>query len=334
MPPKTRLPGPEELQKRFKKPDFWYLYLTGLEEFRMRRAAAHWENLLKAKHPTLKVKKLFGTELDWGGLANHLSGLSLFGEIQLFWIFEVDKLRVPVRESLTRVLENYSGAHYLLFWGEEADTRLNFTKLFLEKNLLFKFTPFSNPQQVTGWLSGYASERGLTIPPDVAFMLVEKLGSDLSLLASEIDKLALAYDQLPAKEELEKLITSQRRFFPWDLAEALAKKDAAGALLVLKSLREEGRSPGTIFYQLTEHYSKLLAMILSGDFSQRAPLEWKLYGYLHPSVIAQARSLSKTDLLQAIEVLASSERQTRFEKIEQELVLETMVARLCQAKRG
>lgn len=330
MPPKTKLPGPEELQKRLKKPDFWFLYLAGEEEFRMRRAVAHWENLLKANHPTLKVKKLFGTELDWGTLANHLSGLSLFGEIQLFWIFEADKLRQPVRESLARVLENYSGPHYLLFWGEEADARLSFTKLFLEKNLLFQFPPFSSPQQVTGWLVGYASERGLAVPPDVAQLLVEKLGTDLSLLASEIEKLALAYDKLPPKEQLEKEITSQRRFFPWDLADALAKKDAARALLVLKSLREEGNSPGTIFYQLSEHYSKLLALVLTGDFSFRTIQEWKFYGYLHPSVTAQAKNLSKETVLSAIAELASAERQTRFEKLAPELVLETMVARLCQ----
>ncbi|HEU4436945.1 MAG TPA: DNA polymerase III subunit delta, partial [candidate division Zixibacteria bacterium] len=266
MPPKTKtkLPDQNELQKRFRKPDFWFLYLAGEEEFRMRRAVAHWEGLLRAKHPNLKVKKLFGTELDWGELANHLSGLSLFGEIQLFWIFEADKLRQQVRESLARVLENYSGPHYLLFWGEEADARLAFTKFFLNENLLFQFTPFSNPQQVTGWLVGYASERGLAVPPDTAQMLVEKLGTDLSLLSSEIEKLSFAYDKLPPKEQLEKEITSQRRFFPWDLADALAKKDAARALLVLKSLREEGNSPGTIFYQLTEHYSKLLALVLSG----------------------------------------------------------------------
>ncbi|MGH8003700.1 MAG: DNA polymerase III subunit delta [Limisphaerales bacterium] len=334
MPPKAKLPGPEELQKRFKKPDFWFLYLSGDEEFRMRRAVAHWEGLLQTQHPTLKIKKLFGAELDWGELANHLSGLSLFGEIQLFWIFEADKLRQSVREGLTRVLESYSGPHYLLFWGEEADTRLNFTKLFLEKNLLFQFTPFSSPQQVTGWLVSYASERGLAVPPDIAQMLVEKLGTDLSLLASEIEKLALAYDKLPPKEQLEKEITSRRRFFPWDLADALGKKDTARALLVLKSLREEGNSPGTIFYQLSEHYSKLLALILTGDFSFRTVQEWKFYGFLHPSVTAQAKNLSKEAVLLAITELAFAERQTRFEKIEPELVLEMMVARLCQPSRG
>ncbi len=298
----------------------------------MRRAVAHWENLLKANHPTLKVKKLFGTELDWGILANHLSGLSLFGEIQLFWIFEADKLRQPVREGLARVLENYSGPHYLLFWGGEADARLSFTKLFLEKNLLFQFPPFANPQQVTGWLASFASERGLAVPPDIAQMLVEKLGNDLSLLASEIEKLALAYDKLPPKERLEKEITSQRRFFPWDLADALTKKDAARALLVLKSLREEGSSPGTIFYQLSEHYSKLLALVLTGDLSPRTVQEWKFYGFLHPSVTAQAKNLSKETVLLALAELASAERQTRFEKLPPELVLETMVARLCQTK--
>ncbi|MCI0406803.1 MAG: hypothetical protein L0209_12205, partial [candidate division Zixibacteria bacterium] len=154
--------------------------------------------------------------------------------------------------------------------------------------------------------------------------------TDLSLLSSEIEKLALAYDKLPPKEQLEKEITAQRRFFPWDLADALAKKDAARALLVLKSLREEGNSPGTIFYQLSEHYSKLLALVLTGDFSFRTVQEWKFYGFLHPSVTAQAKTLSKEAVLQAIAELASAERRTRFEKIEPELVLETMVARLCR----
>jgi hypothetical protein len=47
--------------------------------------------------------------------------------------------------------------------------------------------------------------------------------------------------------------------------------------------------------------------------------------------MAQAKNLSKEAVLSAIAELASSERQTRFDKVEPELVLETMVARLCQS---
>ena len=330
MPPKKQHPGPEELQKRFKKPDFRLLFLAGEEEFRMRRAAAHWESLLKKENPTLKVKKLFGSELDWGTLANYLSGLSLFGEIQLFWIFEADKLRTPVRESLTGFLESYPGPHYLLFWGEEADGRLSFTKLFLEKNLLFEFKTFSNPRQVAGWLTGYASERGLTLPPETARILVEKLGDDLSILASEVDKLALSGEKLPPAEKLEKDITSRRRFAPWDFTGALAKKDAGQALFILQRLRDEGTSPGTIFYQLSEHYSKILAFVLEGDFTLKTYNEWGFYGYLHPSLTQEAKSYSKERILETLSKIAEAERQTRFEKIPPDLILENLTVRLCR----
>ena len=74
VPPKKQLPGPEDLQKRFKEPGFRFLYFVGEEEFRKRRAAAHWETLLRKDNPALKIKKLFGSELDWGTFANHLSG--------------------------------------------------------------------------------------------------------------------------------------------------------------------------------------------------------------------------------------------------------------------
>lgn len=329
MPPKQKLPGPEELQKRFKKPDFQFLYFTGEEEFRMRRAASVWETELKTKNPTLKLKKLFGSELDWGTLANHLSGLSLFGDLYLFWIFEADRLRPTVRDALTGLLEKYAGPHFLLFWGEKADGRLKFTQLFLEKNLLFEFKTFSSPQQIAGWLAGYASERGLTLPPESGQMLLEKLGDDLSLLAAELDKLALAYAQLPPKEELEKEITARRHFAPWDLTGALAKKEVGLALSILKGLRLDGTSPGTIFYQLSEHYTKLLAFVLSGDYSNRTFQEWGFYGYLHPSLAAQVRLFTKERILSAIEEIASAERQTRFERISPDLILETLTIRLC-----
>ncbi len=331
MPPKKQLPGPEELQKRFKQPDFRFLYFTGEEEFRKRRAAAHWETLLRKENSSLKIKKVFGSELDWGMLANHLSGLSLFGEVQLFWIFEADKLRTPVRESLTAHLKSYPGPHYLLFWGEEVDARTSFTKLFLEKNLLFEFKPFSAPQQIAGWLAGYASERGLTLTPETARMLVEKLGDDLSILASEVDKLVLSYDRLPPVEQLEKEISSRRNFAPWDFTGALAKKDAGQALFILQRLRDEGSSPGTIFYQLSDHYSKILAFVLSGDFSPKTYYDWGFYGYLHPSLTQEAKTYSKERILKTVAQIAEAERQTRFEKIPPDLILENLTIRLCQA---
>jgi DNA polymerase III delta subunit len=329
VPSKKQLPGPGELQKRFKQPDFRFLYFTGEEEFRKRRAAAHWESLLRQENPTLKIKKLFGSELDWERLANHLSCLSLFGEVQLFWIFEADKLRTPVRDSLAAHLQSHPGPHYLLFWGEEVDARLSFTKLFLEKNLLFEFKTFSSPQQIAGWLTGYASERGLAFPPETARMLVEKLGDDLSVLASEVDKLALSYDQLPSAGTLEKEISSRRNFAPWDLTGALAKKDAGQALFILQRLRDEGTSPGTIFYQLSDHYSKILAFVLSGDFSQKTYYDWGFYGYLHPSLTQEAKTYSKKRILATVAQIAEAERQTRFEKIPSDLILENLTVRLC-----
>ncbi len=332
MSPKSSLPGADQLQKRLKNLDFQYLFLAGEEEFRMRRAVRHLEGLLRKECPSLKVKKLFGLELNWETLANHLSALSLFGDINFFWIFEADKLRPTVRDALTAFLENYRGPHFLLFWGEKADVRLKLVQFFLKKNLLFEFKNFSSPQQIAGWLSGYALERERPLPPETAQLLVQKLGDDLSLLAAEVDKLALAYEKLPPKDQLDKLIVSQRRFAPWDLTAALAKKDAGLALSILRSLRQEGTSTGTILYQISEHYSKLLALVFSDGVSERDYQAWGFRGYLHPSILSEARAISKDQLLTTIEEIATAERQTRFEKIPPDLILETLTVRLCNAR--
>ena len=153
-------------------------------------------------------------------------------------------------------------------------------------------------------------------------------------MAAEVDKLALVYEKLPSKNELEKEISSQRHFTPWDLTAALAKKDVGLALTILKSLRQEGASVGTIFYQLSEHFTKVLAFVLSGDYSNRIFLDWGFYGYLHASLLAEARSFSKARILAAIEAVAWAERQTRFEKVPPDLILETLTVRLCSANTG
>jgi len=296
----------------------------------MRRAVRHWESLLRKERPSLRVKKLFGSELDWETLANHLSALSLFGDVNFFWIFEADKLRPTVRDALTAFLEHYRGPHFLLFWGGKADARLKWAEFFLKKNLLFEFGNFTSPQQIAGWLSAYALERELPLPPETAQLLIQKLGDDLSLLAAEVDKLALAYEELPTREQLDKLIVSQRRFAPWDLTAALAKKDAGLALSILRSLRQEGDSTGTIFYQLAEHCCKLLAFVLSGDFSYRTYQDWGFKGYLHPAILSEARTVSQGQALAAVEEIAIAERRTRFDKIPPDLILETLVVRLCR----
>jgi DNA polymerase-3 subunit delta len=99
--------------------------------------------------------------------------------------------------------------------------------------------------QLTDWLTRRARAQGRRISPEAARMLVESLGDDLRMLASEIDKLGTYVGEGGeiSADDVRALTPVARQSKVFDLTDALARRDTSTALALLHELLANGESP-------------------------------------------------------------------------------------------
>jgi DNA polymerase-3 subunit delta len=109
--------------------------------------------------------------------------------------------------------------------------------------------------QLTDWVTRRARAQKRRITPEAARMLVESLGDDLRMLASEIDKLGTYVGESGeiSAENVRALTPIGRELDAFELTDALARNDRSEALTILHRLLEQGEPPlriiGLVAYQ-------------------------------------------------------------------------------------
>lgn len=85
--------------------------------------------------------------------------------------------------------------------------------------------------QLPAFVNGYATQQGMSIDPQAAQMLCEHVGSDLTRMASEIDKLKLTVDQggRITAQTVEEQTGVSKEYNVFELQNALGQKDVVKA---------------------------------------------------------------------------------------------------------
>jgi DNA polymerase-3 subunit delta len=85
---------------------------------------------------------------------------------------------------------------------------------------------------VPSWISGYLSTRGRSIEPKASAMLLEFLGSDLSKIANELDKLIISLgenEKTVTPALIERNIGISKDYNNFELQNAIGKRDVVKA---------------------------------------------------------------------------------------------------------
>jgi len=100
-------------------------------------------------------------------------------------------------------------------------------------------SPALRDYEIPAWIQSYYASRGLQIDPDAAALLGESVGTDLSTIAVETDKLL---KNLPegtsgiSAEDIEKNVGISRQFSVFELTKELSYKNSAKALKIAAHL--------------------------------------------------------------------------------------------------
>lgn len=177
------------------------------------------------------------------------------------------------------------------------------------------------------------------LDPDAAEALLSQVGEDLARVDGVLDTLCAAYGEGArlGLDELAPFLGATGSVPEWDLTDAIAAGDAAGALDVLHRLVGPGQRPGpAIVNTLQRHYLRVLRLDGAGlRTKEQAAALLGVSAYPAGKLLSQATALGSARVRQAVGWLAGADVDVKgATALEAAAVLEVLVARLARLHRS
>jgi DNA polymerase-3 subunit delta len=197
---------------------------------------------------------------------------------------------------------------------------------------------FSGPTQnnLRSWIINRGNRHGAAIEPGAAELLGRLIGSELRTLNSEIEKLALYTGGRRAVTEadVQLLVPYVEEAESFGLANAIGQRNARKAYDQLHKMLEEGDHPMMILASIAAQIRGLLEI---KDWAERGltPPEianrkgWRS-DYAAKMRLREAANFSMARLEEILETLLAIDLDIKTGRIDGQLALDTLVARLCR----
>ena len=222
----------------------------------------------------------YGLETDANRIIEACRQFPLLGDRRVVLVREAQQLRGGL-DALEPYCKTPSEKTVLIlcFKGVEPDMRKAAAKAVVAHGGVIYESRKVYESALPAFITRRLKARGVAIEPKAAEMLVEHVGTDLSRMDSELEKLAGA---LPAGEKqvtaamVEEQTGLSRDFNNYELVSALAKKDKTQALKIVRYFNDNPRSfalPPTLS-TLFSFYADLMQAYYAPDKSERGVAEW------------------------------------------------------------
>ena len=151
------------------------------------------------------------------------------------------------------------------------DKRKTFPKLIEQKGILFESKKIYD-NQLPAWIDSYLKSENYTIAPQAAAMLSEYLGTDLSKVANELDKLIISLPEGSqiTPDHIEKNIGISKEFNIYELQNALGERNLLKANRIINyfGANPSNNSVPMVISGLFSYFSKILNYHFLEDKSQ------------------------------------------------------------------
>lgn len=214
--------------KQIKDKDPLPLYLLhGEESYYIDLVAKNaTENLLEEHERDFNQTVVYGKDVDTKSLLAQLKQYPMMADYQLVILKEAQDLKD------WSTLENYleqplsSTVFLVCYKHKKADARKKFFKHIKKNGVVFESKRLYE-NQVDAWIKDYLKKKKMLISPKAALLLVDFLGADLSKIVKELDKLSIVIPEGTTinEDHIEKNIGISKDYNPFELANAIAKRD-------------------------------------------------------------------------------------------------------------
>lgn len=314
-------------------------YLHGEEEFRKEDAIRYViDHAVDSSTRDFNLDQRKGAELSGETLASLLAMPPMMAERRVVVIRDVTGLRKDARTALDNYLSAPAG-DLLLLLTAPADAKPD--KSLAQRATAVEFEPLSGAQ-VPKWITMRVEKLGARITSEATSLLQNAVGTDLSQLATEIDKL-IAYAGSNAIDEdaVAAVVGIRREETLGNLLDAVALRDVPRALTAVAGVLQHPKT--TAVYVVMTLTTQMLALALGKARGARSAFDYiqilksgssnlvgRTWGEATGVWVRAAPEWSAAELDHALQVLLQADvalKQSRVSSEEQ--VMATAILSMC-----
>lgn len=212
-------------------------FLMGEEPYYIDKLTEYMEaNLLAEEEKGFNQTVLYGRDVSIDDVVSTAKRYPMMAERQVVIVREAQELSRTI-DKLESYAENPMPTTVLIFAYKykTLDKRKKVTKVLGKNGLVYESKKLYE-NQVGDWLKRVIAGKKLTIEPKASAMLVDFLGTDLSKIANELDKLAIILPQgsTITPEIIEENIGFSKDFNVFELRKAIGEKNEKKAYQIAK----------------------------------------------------------------------------------------------------
>jgi len=220
-------------------------FLMGEEPYYIDKISEYIEkNVLSEEEKGFNQMVLYGRDVSIEDIVSNAKRFPMMSERQVVIVKEAQDLSRTI-ENLVSYVEHPQPSTVLVicYKYKTLDKRKKLAKVIDKKGLLFESKKLYE-NQVGDWIRRALSSREYQIEPKAALMLVEFLGTDLSKINNELEKLTIVLPKSTTitAADIEKNIGISKDFNNFELRKAVGEKRVVKANQIIKYFGQNPRS--------------------------------------------------------------------------------------------
>ena len=267
-----------ELKARHFKPIY---YLMGEESYYIDKIS-DWiaENVLQPEERDFNQTVLFGSDVTASQVADAAKRYPMMSEYQVIIVKEAQNIKNT--EPIEKYLKQPMASTILVMChknGKIDGRKREYVKSIQQAGVLFESAKMKE-RDLPSFIERYLSAKGASIDPKSTQLIADSIGSDLSRLTSELDKVLLSLpegDRRVTPQVVEDQIGVSKDFNGFELRDAIVNRNVYKANLIIKYFDENPKA-GSIyaFLPLLFNYFQnlMIAYYCPQKNSQEALAQW------------------------------------------------------------
>ena len=222
-----------DLLAKLKKKEYSPIYFfQGEEAYYIDQLSDYIEDhVLNQGEKSFNQSVFYGKDTDIMTILNSARRFPMMSDYQVILVKEAQHLKFKIedqKDPLVAYLENPLKSTILAFCYKygSLDKRLKFAKI-LEKHAEVVTTKKLYDDAIPAWIDSYLSAKKIKIEQSASNLLAEYLGTDLSKIANELDKLILVCGEghKISTGDIEKNIGISKEYNVFELQKAIGRRD-------------------------------------------------------------------------------------------------------------
>ena len=304
----------QDLKKKIYHPVY---FLTGDEPYYIDRISDYiQEHVLDETEKTFNQTVIYGKDTDARTVINAAKRYPMMANHQVVVVKEAQELQEF--EELIHYVEQplKSSLLVLCYKYKNPDKRKKVFKSLRQHALYFESKKLYD-DKLPGWISNYVTAKKLNIQPKATALLAEFLGSDLSKIVNELEKLIITLEENQntiTANHVERNIGISKDYNHFELQNALGKKDALKANRIINYFADNQRNNhiSQTIASLYFFFSKLMIYYWLEDKSKQSVASaLRIHPYFVSEYVQAARNYTPNKVISIISLLREYDMKSK-----------------------